>query len=327
MMARRDPRPAGERHAEQRRSAARTCRSSAALDRQRHRREPTRAPSRSTPRRRSAGSGRAGPVDADLHAPLHSDVPTLLLSGEADPVTPPATPSALARGLAHQRHSGAARRGARPARDGLHAAARWPPFSIAPMPQALDAACLGAASSRTLLRRHRPGPRRDRGMLLSASDSARSRRCATCPSRRATARSPGCSGPTAPASRPRLRMLYGVLDARRRQRAHRRHRHPRRDLRSTRARLGVLPHAAGLYSNLTARENIDYFGALHGIAQATPARAHRASLRTALGMEGFIDRRAKGLLARPAHQGGRWRGRWSTTRATSCSMSRPTAST
>src|ERR1700677_1616301 len=31
-----------------------------------------------------------GPVDADLHAPLHSDVPTLLLSGEADPVTPPA---------------------------------------------------------------------------------------------------------------------------------------------------------------------------------------------------------------------------------------------
>ena len=30
-----------------------------------------------------------GPVDADLHAPLRSDVPTLLLSGEADPVTPP----------------------------------------------------------------------------------------------------------------------------------------------------------------------------------------------------------------------------------------------
>ena len=30
-----------------------------------------------------------GPVDSDLHSPLHSDVPTLLLSGEADPVTPP----------------------------------------------------------------------------------------------------------------------------------------------------------------------------------------------------------------------------------------------
>jgi pimeloyl-ACP methyl ester carboxylesterase len=31
----------------------------------------------------------SGPVDADLHAPLRSDIPTLLLSGEADPVTPP----------------------------------------------------------------------------------------------------------------------------------------------------------------------------------------------------------------------------------------------
>jgi pimeloyl-ACP methyl ester carboxylesterase len=31
-----------------------------------------------------------GPLDADLHAPLHSTVPALLLSGGADPVTPPA---------------------------------------------------------------------------------------------------------------------------------------------------------------------------------------------------------------------------------------------
>jgi pimeloyl-ACP methyl ester carboxylesterase len=45
-----------------------------------------------------------GPVDADLHAPLNSDVPTLLLSGEADPVTPPADAERLARGLAHHRH-------------------------------------------------------------------------------------------------------------------------------------------------------------------------------------------------------------------------------
>src|SRR5271155_4351189 len=30
-----------------------------------------------------------------------------------------------------------------------------------------------------------------------------------------------------------------------------------------RAQLGVLPHAAGLYNNLTARENIRYFGGLH----------------------------------------------------------------
>src|ERR1700722_10638613 len=29
------------------------------------------------------------------------------------------------------------------------------------------------------------------------------------------------------------------------------------------AHLGVMPHATGLYNNLTARENIQYFGTLH----------------------------------------------------------------
>jgi pimeloyl-ACP methyl ester carboxylesterase len=38
-----------------------------------------------------------GPMDNDLHSPLHSDVPTLLLSGEADPVTPPADAERAAR--------------------------------------------------------------------------------------------------------------------------------------------------------------------------------------------------------------------------------------
>jgi pimeloyl-ACP methyl ester carboxylesterase len=45
-----------------------------------------------------------GPVDADLHSPLQSDVPTLLLSGEADPVTPPADAERVARGLTRHRH-------------------------------------------------------------------------------------------------------------------------------------------------------------------------------------------------------------------------------
>ena len=44
-----------------------------------------------------------GPVDADLHSPLQSDVPTLLLSGEADPVTPPADAERAARGLTRHR--------------------------------------------------------------------------------------------------------------------------------------------------------------------------------------------------------------------------------
>jgi pimeloyl-ACP methyl ester carboxylesterase len=42
-----------------------------------------------------------GPVDADLHAPLHSDVPALLLSGSDDPVTPPAYAQEAARGFTH----------------------------------------------------------------------------------------------------------------------------------------------------------------------------------------------------------------------------------
>jgi pimeloyl-ACP methyl ester carboxylesterase len=45
-----------------------------------------------------------GPVDADLHAPLHSDIPTLLLSGEADPVTPPADAERAASSLTRHRH-------------------------------------------------------------------------------------------------------------------------------------------------------------------------------------------------------------------------------
>ncbi len=40
-----------------------------------------------------------GPVDADLHAPLASDVPALLLSGGDDPVTPPLYATLAAKGL------------------------------------------------------------------------------------------------------------------------------------------------------------------------------------------------------------------------------------
>jgi pimeloyl-ACP methyl ester carboxylesterase len=44
-----------------------------------------------------------GPVDPDLHRELHSDIPTLLLSGEADPVTPPAAALRAAQGLTQHR--------------------------------------------------------------------------------------------------------------------------------------------------------------------------------------------------------------------------------
>jgi pimeloyl-ACP methyl ester carboxylesterase len=42
-----------------------------------------------------------GPVDADLHAPLRSEVPALLLSGSADPVTPPQYAASAVREFAN----------------------------------------------------------------------------------------------------------------------------------------------------------------------------------------------------------------------------------
>ena len=45
-----------------------------------------------------------GPIDPDFHAPLHSNVPVLLLSGSDDPVTPPAYAEEARRGLTNARH-------------------------------------------------------------------------------------------------------------------------------------------------------------------------------------------------------------------------------
>jgi len=61
-----------------------------------------------------------------------------------------------------------------------------------------------------------------------------------------------------------------------------------------RRRLGVLPDARGLYKRLTARENVTYFGRLHGIAEAEIA-ARTGRLVAALGMQDFIDRRVEGF--------------------------------
>ncbi len=45
-----------------------------------------------------------GPIDPDFHAPLHSSVPALLLSGSDDPVTPPAYADQARRGLPNSLH-------------------------------------------------------------------------------------------------------------------------------------------------------------------------------------------------------------------------------
>jgi pimeloyl-ACP methyl ester carboxylesterase len=45
-----------------------------------------------------------GPVSEDFRQPLASDVPTLLLSGELDPVTPPRYADEVAKSLPRSRH-------------------------------------------------------------------------------------------------------------------------------------------------------------------------------------------------------------------------------
>jgi len=63
---------------------------------------------------------------------------------------------------------------------------------------------------------------------------------------------------------------------------------------AARARLGVLPHGAGIYPNLTARENILYFGALQGLPRAARG-ARTVELVKLLEMEEFADRPARGF--------------------------------
>ena len=63
---------------------------------------------------------------------------------------------------------------------------------------------------------------------------------------------------------------------------------------AVRRRLGVLPDARGLYKRLTARENIAYFGSLHGIEHAT-IKARTEAAIAALDMADFADRRTEGF--------------------------------
>ena len=60
------------------------------------------------------------------------------------------------------------------------------------------------------------------------------------------------------------------------------------------ARMGVLSDARGLYPRLTARENIVYYGRLHGMTQAAASgRAER--LAAMLDMKPLLDRRTEGF--------------------------------
>jgi sodium transport system ATP-binding protein len=67
-----------------------------------------------------------------------------------------------------------------------------------------------------------------------------------------------------------------------------------REPEAVRRRLGVLPDARGVYKRLTARENIAYFGQLHGMDAGAIAR-RSAELIDALGMQDVADRQAEGF--------------------------------
>jgi sodium transport system ATP-binding protein len=63
---------------------------------------------------------------------------------------------------------------------------------------------------------------------------------------------------------------------------------------AVRRNIGVLPHAAGLYSRLTARENIAYFGALHGLKRSI-LKERMDGLVERLDMGEIADRRVAGF--------------------------------
>ena len=66
------------------------------------------------------------------------------------------------------------------------------------------------------------------------------------------------------------------------------------DPNTVRRNLGVLPDARGVYKRLSARENITYFGELHGMSAIEIAQL-KTKLASALQMEDFLDRATEGF--------------------------------
>ena len=69
---------------------------------------------------------------------------------------------------------------------------------------------------------------------------------------------------------------------------------PGNDAMEIKRTLGVVPDSRGLYSRLTARENITYYGDLHGMERKT-IQERIESMTGTLDMTDFIDRRTEGF--------------------------------
>ena len=67
-----------------------------------------------------------------------------------------------------------------------------------------------------------------------------------------------------------------------------------RDVAGVRARIGVLPHTAGLYGRMSPREHAAYFARLYGVPEAMASQRFSRIVQT-LQMEDFADRRADGF--------------------------------
>jgi len=103
----------------------------------------------------------------------------------------------------------------------------------------------------------------------------------------------GLLGPNGAGKTTTLRMLYSLLPPDRGE-IRIDGLDPTRDAMAIKRTLGVVPDGRGLYTRLTARENIRYYGELHGLAQQALERRIQ-ELTDTLDMDEFIDRRTEGF--------------------------------
>jgi sodium transport system ATP-binding protein len=103
----------------------------------------------------------------------------------------------------------------------------------------------------------------------------------------------GLLGPNGAGKTTTLRVLYSILKPDAGSAAIDGHDVTREPLKAQ-ARLGALPDSHGLYPRLTARENIRYFGQLHGLGGRL-LEERITGLMQLLEMESIIDRRSEGF--------------------------------